>query len=125
MNRYSCVFLMAVTLSCLIFPRTHAAATDDASSQNTISCTVLEAHMIPNLGVSVAVFHQMSKDEASRFSALMKEHSDTSVQFRTADGSWHKASVARLKSAFGRGLLLFASGSADLKERDGFVVKFE
>src|SRR5260370_42708266 len=102
---------MAVTLSCLIFPRTHAAATDDASSQNTISCTVLEAHMIPNLGVSVAVFYQMSKYEASRFSALIKGHSDTSVQLRTARGPWHKTSGARLKCVFGRGLLLFASGS--------------
>src|SRR5260370_3352420 len=101
---------MAVTLSCLIFPRTHAAATDDASSQNTISCTVLEAHMIPNLGVSVAVFHPMSQDEASRFSALMKAHSHTSLQFRTADSSWHKASVARLQSDIGRGLVLFVSG---------------
>lgn len=126
MNRYSYAHLILVSASCLIcFPWLHAATADDVPPQATIACSVLEAHTNRELGVSAAVFHQRNKDEAARFSALLKEHPDASVAFQTSDGAWHKASVARLKSSFGRGLLLFASASAELKEKDSFVLKFE
>jgi hypothetical protein len=123
MNRYSHALLTFVSAFYLIcFPCLRAAAADD---QATIACSVLEVHMNRELGVSAAVFHQKNKDEAGRFSALLKEHTGVPVEFRTGDGAWHKASVARLKSSFGRGLLLFASRSAELKEKDTFVLKFE
>ena len=128
MNRYSYAFLIVVSGSCLLwFPWLHAATGDDAPQppQATITCSVLEAHMNPDLGISAAVFHQRNKDEAARFSVLLKEHTDAPVEFQTNDGTWHKGSVARLKSSFGRGLLLFASSSAQLKEKDIFVLKFE
>jgi len=107
------------------FPRLRAATADDAPGQATITCSVLEAHMNPDLGISAAVFHQRNKDEAARFSVLLKEHTDAPVEFQTNNGTWHKGWVARLKSSFGRGLLLFASSSAQLKEKDIFVLKFD
>jgi hypothetical protein len=126
MNRYSYAFLIVVSASCLLwFPRLHAANGEDVAPEATITCSVLEAHMNPDLGISAAVFHQRNKDEAARFSVLLKEHTDASVEFQTNDGAWHKGWVARLKSSFGRGLLLFASSSAQLKEKDIFVLKFE
>ena len=109
----------------ICFPWLHAANGNDVPPEATIACSVLEAHTNPELRVSAAVFHQRNKDEAARFSALLKEHADASVEFQTTDGAWHKASVARLKSSFGRGLLLFAADSAQLKEKDTFVLKFE
>ena len=126
MNRYSYAFLIVVSASCLIwFPWLHAANGEDVPPEATIACSVLEAHTNRDLGVSAAVFHQRNKDEAARFSALLKERTDASVEFQTTDSAWHKASVARLKSSFGRGLLLFAADSAQLKEKDTFVLKFE
>jgi|SRR5579872_1521470 len=126
MKRYSCAFPIVVSASCLIwFPWLHAATADDAPPEATIACSVLEAHTNRDLGVSAAVFHRRNKDEAARFSALLKEHTDASVEFQTTDSAWHKASVARLKSSFGSGLLLFAADSAQLKEKDIFVLKFE
>jgi hypothetical protein len=126
MKRYSYALLIMVSASCLIwFPWLHAANGENVLPEATIACSVLEAHTNRDLGVSAAVFHQRNKDEAARFSALLKEHTDASVEFQTTDRAWHKASVARLKSSFGRGLLLFAAGSAQLKEKDIFVLKFE
>ena len=126
MSRHNYVFLIVVSVSSLIwFPWLYAANGEDAPPEATIACSVLESHVSQELGVSAAVFHQRNKEEAARFSALLKEHPDASVEFQTTDGAWHKASVARLKSSFGRGLLLFASRSAELKEKDTFVLKFE
>lgn len=124
MKWYSYAFLIVVSASSLRLVCLHAAPAGDSPS-TIIACSVLEAHMSRELGVSAAVFHQKNKEEAARLSAFLKEHTDASVEFQTADGVWHKASVARLKSSFGRGLLLFASRSAELKEKDTFLLRFD
>ena len=119
---------IAILLSGLIFAGSmglSAAPQENSQAQTTIACSILEIHASRDLGVSAAVFHQANKDDAARFGALMKEYAaDASVEFQTKDGVWHKASSARLKSSFGRGLLLFASASAQLKDKDTFLLRF-
>ena len=91
---------------------------------SVVACRVLEAHTSAELRVVTAVFHQKDKNEGPRLGALLGNHSGASVEFQTADGAWHKAQVFRLKSCFGRGLLVFSAGEAQLAEKRDFVLKF-
>ena len=103
------------------------ARSQSASTQpevTTVECRVLEAHASDQPAASVVVFHQRDKQDQARLASLLREHSETSVEFQPADGNWHKATVFRLKSCFGRGLLLIPEGTAQLKDGDGFLLKF-
>jgi hypothetical protein len=95
-----------------------------AQPANTIACRVMEAHTSAELRVVTVVFHQKDKSDGPRLGVLLGRHSRASVEFQTADGAWHRAQVFRLKSCFGRGLLVFAAGEAQLAERKDFGLKF-
>ncbi len=94
-----------------------------APPPGTIACRVLEAHAVENLGVTLVVFHH--RDEAARgaMSELLRQHSGATVEFQTRDGQWHPATLLRLKSCFGRGLLVFSTGSARLAEKEEFALR--
>lgn len=93
------------------------------SSAPLVACRVLEAHADAALGVTVVVFHQRDDDDRSRVGAILRAHDGTSVEFRTTDGVSHPATVMRLKSCFGRGLLVFRTGEARLVEKDEFLLR--
>jgi hypothetical protein len=46
------------------------------------------------------------------------------VEIKTSDGKWHKATVARLKSCFGRGLLFLSGDTDEPKDREDFLLRF-
>lgn len=96
----------------------------EPSPAETLACRVLEAHTSQPLGLTIVVFHHRDEGERARLGALLREHSGASVQFQTADGHWHRATVLRLKSCFGRGLLVFPAGTAQLAEKDEFLLQF-
>lgn len=91
---------------------------------DTIWCRVMEAHSVTPPGVTAAVFHQRDKSDAPRLGVLLNEHSEETAKFQTKDGAWHSATVIRLKSCFGRGLLLFPSTQAQLTQGDEFLLRF-
>lgn len=95
-----------------------------ASPQETIACRVLEVHTSQEPKIAVVVFYQRDEAERARLGALLREHDGESVQFQTPDGKWHPATLLRLKSCFGRGLLLFPAGAAQLGEKDEFTLQF-
>jgi hypothetical protein len=101
-----------------------AAPTPRPQAANIVACRVMEAHTSAELRVVTVVFHQKDKNDGPRLGALLGKHSGTTVEFQTADGVWHRAQVFRLKSCFGRGLLVFAAGEAQLAERRDFGLKF-
>lgn len=102
---------------------TAAGAGGQAPSTGAITCRALEVHAVENLGVTLVVFHQ--RDEAARASLgeFLREHSGAGVEFQTHDGQWHTATLVRLKSCFGRGLLVFSTASARLEEKDEFMLR--
>lgn len=116
----------ASMLLALLLTWTKSSATPAPRPQaaNVVACRVMEAHASAELRVVTVVFHQKDKKEAPRLGALLGKHSGASVEFQTADGVWHRAQVFRLKSCFGRGLLVFAAGEAQLAERKDFGLKF-
>ncbi len=91
---------------------------------NAIACLVMEVHTSREPAVTVVVFHHREKADAARLGALLRERSGAVVEIQTADGEWRKATAVRLKSCFGRGLLLFPAGTPQLKEGDEFLLKF-
>ena len=93
------------------------------ASGQLVACRALEVHADAGLGITVVVFHQRDDDDRSRVGAILRAHDGTSVEFRTTDGASHPATVMRLKSCFGRGLLVFRTGAARLVEKDEFLLR--
>ncbi len=103
---------------------TAIAGANSAASPNTVVCSVLEVHSLAQPAVTLIVFHQRDKADQGLLGDLLRRRLDSPVEFQTPDGAWHSATVLRLKSCFGRGLLVFPSGIAHPAEKDAFLLKF-
>ncbi len=99
------------------------SAATAASPNALVACRVLEAHTDATLGVTLVVFHQRDDADRSRVGSLLRAHDGGAIEFQTSDGASHAATVMRLKSCFGRGLLLFRAGAATLAEKDDFLLR--
>jgi hypothetical protein len=93
------------------------------ASKQPVACRVLEVHTDAALGATVVVFHQRDDADRARVGELLRAHDGAPTEFRTSDGGSHPATVMRLKSCFGRGLLLFRAGTATLAEKDEFLLR--
>jgi len=123
--RRSAIFVAAaaaisafIVLAARVLP---ARATPQAAPSETIACRILEVHAATNF--SVVIFHQRDKQDREKLADFLQTHSDAAVQFQKADGAWHDATLIRLKSCFGRGLLAFPAGAATLAEKDAFTLR--
>jgi len=94
------------------------------SVPNVVTCVALEAHPNAQPGTTVVLFHQRDKSDQARLASLLARADGSSVEIQTRQGKWVTASLVRLRNCFGRGLLLFPSGAAELKDHDVFSVKF-
>jgi hypothetical protein len=89
-----------------------------------VNCHALEAHASSQPAVTIVVFNQRDKPDHARLSDLLKENDGASVELRTSDGKWHKATLVRLRSCFGRGLLFLAGDPGEPKDRENFLLRF-
>lgn len=92
-------------------------------SGGTIACRVMELKTAQPAGVMLVVFHQAESADRGSLGAFLRNRDGASVEFSTDNGSWQAASVFRLKSCFGRGLLVFPVGRARLAEGDRFLLR--
>lgn len=116
---------LAVALSSSTIPA-RAAQGDGASlalKPAPIACKVMEAKTSAALHVTTVVFHQGEAARRGRVGAWLRKHDGAVVEFETPDGQWHPASVFRLKSCFGRGLLVFSADTARLEDGSTFVLR--
>jgi hypothetical protein len=74
--------------------------------------------------VTIVVFTQRDKPDHARLADLLKENDGGAVELRTADGKWHKATLVRVRSCFGRGLLFMAGDAGEPKDRENFLLRF-
>jgi len=81
-------------------------STSQAANAATIVCRALETHTDDALKVMVVVFHQRDEAQRSQLGTLLRERSGEMVEVQAADGVWRRARLVRLKSCFGRGLLM-------------------
>ncbi len=93
------------------------------AENETIPCRVVEAFEAGKLGVRTILFHQRDKADGPRLGALLLAHSGEEMEFETRDGQRHRAVVFRVKSCFGRGLLLVPMSEVKLGERDEFTLR--
>jgi len=91
-----------------------------------VACRVREAHASENPASGLVVFSQRDKADAQRLSALLRSARDGgAVEFQSAEGGdWHPASIVRLKSCFGRGLLIIPAGQTPPSEGSTILLRF-
>jgi hypothetical protein len=130
MNEIARLSLRAVAIACVLFPlawipvTARATQTAADAATDTVACRVLEVHTSEQPAVTVAVFHQRDKQDQPRLSALLQKNSGASVMVQIGDGAWQRATVVRLKSCFGRGLLILPPGEPAPKDGETFLLKF-
>lgn len=93
-------------------------------TKKAITCRAMEVFVSEPLGVSVVVFHQSDKADGPRLGELLLAHAGEQVEFETPDGKKHAATVERVKSCFGRGLIMFSTKGTKLVANQDFVVYF-
>jgi hypothetical protein len=108
----------------LLFLLIPVAVAQKPAGEETIGCRAMEVFQAGRLGLTAVIFHQRDKADGPRLGELLLAHSGEEVEFETRDGRWHSATLARMKSCFGRGLLLYAASEAKLTAGDDFVLRF-
>lgn len=93
-------------------------------AEPSVACRALEVNTDPQSHLTVVVFHHRDAGERERLGHLLRQHSGAVVEVQLADGTRRKATLFRMKSCFGRGLLLVGGGAAHLAAGDAFVVDF-
>ena len=72
----------------------------------TVLCRVMESFEDAHLGVTAIIFHQRDKTDGPRLGEILQNHSGETMVIVLSDGHSRRATVFRMKSCFGRGLLL-------------------
>lgn len=101
-----------------------SAQNTDATNQDIVSCRVMEAHASTDPAVITAVFHQQNKTDQERLGELLKAHSGEHAEIQIAGGAWTRVTTFRLRSCFGRGLLILPAGAAEVKDGTVFLLRF-
>jgi len=120
--RIAYVALAAVILTLPVLPMAQAAPRPATANSGTIACRALESHTDAELKVTVVVFHQRDEAQRSQLAELLRGHSGAMVDVQAADGVWRRARMVRLKSCFGRGLLMLAA-PAPFSDRAEFSLR--
>jgi hypothetical protein len=106
----------------LLLPILAGAQTQPRPLPVILACRALETHTDPNSKIIVIVFHQRDVAQRAELAVLLRDHSGQSVEIQGADGGWHPARMFRLKSCFGRGLLMLAAPSP-VAEHEQFLLR--
>jgi hypothetical protein len=88
-----------------------------------IICSIIEAFEGGRLGVRAIIFHQHNKADGPRLGALLLAHSGEEMELETTGGPRYRATVFRIKSAFGRGLVLVPTSMLKLGAHDEFTLR--
>ena len=128
--------MLKKTLACAFMSLTFSSATmaqtdtGQASSQpakaepQTINCRTMEVFVAKSRGASVLIFHQRDKADGPKLSELLEKYAGQEVEVETGDGKRHRATVERIKSCFGRGMLIFSADEANLRVKEDFILHF-
>lgn len=101
-----------------------APSQPEKAEPETVNCRTMEVFVAEWPGASVVIFHQRDKAAGPKLGELLKKYTGQEVEFETGDGKRHRATVERIKSCFGRGLLIFASDEANLGVKEEFILRF-
>jgi len=94
----------------------------EQSNADAIACQVIEAHANANPAATVVIFHQERKDDQARLGALLRAHSGEGAEIQISGAIWSSVTIFRLKSCFGRGLMVLPRGAPEMKEGTVFLL---
>lgn len=97
---------------------------DNAAESGPITCVVMESFDETKLGVAASIFHQRNKTDGPLLGSLLLAHTGQEMELRVTGGQAYRATVFRVKSAFGRGLVLLPTGKVKLHPGDEFTLRF-
>lgn len=92
-------------------------------AQVTIPCRVLETMVSQRLQVRLAIFHYRDAIDRERLGKILREDNGDQVRFQSSDGEWHSATLFRIRTCFGRGLLVFQVSSARLAAKQDILLR--
>ncbi|MGB0035867.1 MAG: hypothetical protein WBP79_10380 [Candidatus Acidiferrales bacterium] len=92
-------------------------------SSDSLTCRVLESHASAQPAATIIIFHQRDKQDQAQLSQLLQNNSGSTVEVQMGGTVWQSATVLRLKSCFGRGLLLLPPGAPAPKDGDTFLLR--
>ena len=98
-------------------------ATVTKAGNAPIVCSVMEAFEEGRLGVRAIVFHQRDKADGPRLGSLLLAHAGEEMELEIAGGRRYRATVFRVKSCFGRGLVLVPTSKLKLSQDDEFTLR--
>ena len=104
-------------------PGAQAQATMTKAGNGPIVCSVMEAFEEGRLGVRAIIFHQRDKEDGPRLGSLLLTHSGEEMELEAAGGRRLRATVFRVKSCFGRGLVMVPTAKLKLGEQDEFTLR--
>ena len=113
-----------VVVAIVLCMRPVGSAGQTGASDSTITCRVIEAHASARPAVVAVVFHQAEKPDQPRLASLLLQHSGEEAEVQIGADARAAGSVYRLKSCFGRGLLLLPADAPALKDGATFALKF-
>ena len=101
-----------------------ASSQPEKADPQTVNCRTMEVFVAHSQRASVVIFHQRDMADARKLSELLQKYTGLEVEFENGDGKRHRATVGRLKSCFGRGLLIFAANEANPGVKEDFILRF-
>lgn len=88
-----------------------------------IRCRVMEVFENRQLAVRAVIFHQRDKADGPQLGSLLLAQSGREVDFETTSGQKYRTTVFRVRSAFGRGLMLLPANAPKLGAHDEFILR--
>lgn len=123
-SRRACIIAVAFTLAIGVSVAcAQTSSTGSDGERQTIVCRVIESKTAPKLGVTLVVFHQAETADRDLLGAFLRGHDGATIELQTGNGTWQAASAFRLKSCFGRGLLVLPATGPRLAEGDKFLLR--
>jgi hypothetical protein len=123
MRRLEYLVVLAASAAMVVLLAGSEPAFPPRAAGETVACRVLEAHTDSRSGMTVVIFHQKVKADGPRLGEMMRVLDGMAVRFEKSDAKPRSATLFRLKSCFGRGLLLFPASSAHLAAGDEFELE--
>ncbi len=117
------VVLSALVLSLGLAALGSADGAATSADPMVIACRVMEVGASRQFGVSIAIFHYRDAADRDRLGSFLRHYTGTTVEFQMKNGAWQKATLLRLKTCFGRGLLIFPVSEVRLAPGDEFMLR--
>jgi hypothetical protein len=125
LKSFLAVLVCAVAFAVPSLAARQATSHPGASSESAIvKCRVLEAHTSTAPAALVVIFHQEEKKDQPRLAALIKANSGLDADIQIGSAAWIKAKIFRLRTCFGRGMMILSPGEATLKDGNTFRIRF-